>query len=136
MPCAPLHQLVDIILLLSTLPIRVARGRGFCAESIGGRLADLFDRTATDFRRILRRKGRRSGSARPAAAGGSSWPGCPTARLRSSGWCAVPGRPVPPASPASFSLCVSCDRIDVICRDYIRKHAAEGWHEVACHTDA
>lgn len=30
----------------------------------------------------------------------------------------------------------SCESQAVICRDHIRKHAGEGWHEVACYTDA
>lgn len=30
----------------------------------------------------------------------------------------------------------SCESQAAICRDYIRKHAHEGWYEVACHTDA
>jgi DNA invertase Pin-like site-specific DNA recombinase len=30
----------------------------------------------------------------------------------------------------------SCESQAAICRDFIRKHAHEGWHEVACFTDA
>jgi DNA invertase Pin-like site-specific DNA recombinase len=30
----------------------------------------------------------------------------------------------------------SCESQAAICREYIRKHAHEGWYEVACHTDA
>ncbi len=30
----------------------------------------------------------------------------------------------------------SCESQAAICRDFIRKHAHEGWHEVACYTDA
>jgi DNA invertase Pin-like site-specific DNA recombinase len=30
----------------------------------------------------------------------------------------------------------SCEAQAAVCRDYLRKRAAEGWHEVACHTDA
>lgn len=30
----------------------------------------------------------------------------------------------------------SCESQAVICREFIRKHAHEGWQEVACHTDA
>ena len=30
----------------------------------------------------------------------------------------------------------SCESQAAICRDFIRKHAPEGWHEVACYTDA
>lgn len=30
----------------------------------------------------------------------------------------------------------SCESQAAICRDYIKKHAHEGWVEYACHTDA
>lgn len=30
----------------------------------------------------------------------------------------------------------SCESQAAICRDYITRHAAEGWHEIACYTDA
>ncbi len=30
----------------------------------------------------------------------------------------------------------SCESQAAICRDFIKKHAAEGWYEVTCHTDA
>jgi len=30
----------------------------------------------------------------------------------------------------------SCESQAVICRDYISRHASDGWHEIACYTDA